>query len=135
LRLVKGYSHKHPQYGYLLRVFDFLSSDRPETPESILSSPLLFNCFYSLVPALSQKLVSVAFHVAVPEDFSDFPLFRTCIPGRSGKIESWSLWNGETSRLIGIPTESESKISPLGAWNHALLVHRISVRWKPEMHV
>ena len=130
------FTHRHSRYGLLLRVFDLLVEKRVESLGEILGTKIRFNCFYPGSPALRQKLVSVVFHCDVPDDLSEFPLFRTGFASpRSKKIESWQLWDGENLWPIGVPSEEEAKISPRGIWNHALLVDRISSRWSPEMHV
>lgn len=129
-------SHKHSDYGYLLRVFDLLVEKRVESLGEILGTRTRFNCFYPVGPAVRQKLVSFVFHCDVPEDLREFPLFRTGFPSlQSKKIDRWELWDGEHLWPIGVPSADEAKISPLGIWNHALLVDRISNRWSPEMDV
>ncbi|SFR51167.1 hypothetical protein SAMN04488073_2574 [Marinobacter gudaonensis] len=130
------FTHKHSKYGELLRVFNVLVDERPRSPVEILDTAVRFNCFFPVSIAIRRKSVSVAFHCNVPEGLSVFPLFRTGVPSPLTKrIERWSLWDGEKSWQIGVPNKDEAKISPLAGWNHALLVHRISNGWRPEMWI
>ena len=127
------YTHKHKQYGALLRVFGSFYDMRPSNCASLVRQRPVFSCFFPLGAAVSRKIVSVIGNVAVPEEAQSFPIFRAgVVDPHSNKVESWWLWDGEQEWRVGDLTSEQRKLPIRGVWNDTLLIERIESHWTPE---
>lgn len=126
------FTHKHPSYGSLLRVFNKTRESRPGNIASAVSGEPSFECFFPLGAAIRRGIVQIAGRTPVLEEAQIFPTFRTGLPDREGKIQEWRLWDGERSWRAGVLTPELRKLSLLGTVNDTLLVERIESDWTPE---
>jgi hypothetical protein len=53
------YTHKHPVFGALIRVFKGAYDDRVNDLEGVVMSELAFECFFPLGAAVNKGLVSI----------------------------------------------------------------------------
>ena len=53
------YTHKHKQYGALLRVFDSIYDARPSNYTAVVRQRPAFSCFFPLSAAVNKKIVSI----------------------------------------------------------------------------
>jgi hypothetical protein len=127
------YTHKHPQYGALLRVFSRKHAARPAKIADAVSGPPDFECFFPLEAAVRRRVVAVAGHVSIPEEARAFPTFRNGIPDREGRVLAWWLWDGEHERRLGELTDDQRRLSILGTINDTLLIERVESGWRPEV--
>jgi len=128
------FTHKHVQYGDLLRVFSGVYSSRPPSFDFLSGEAIQFDCFLLLGIAVKRRYVSIVDNVAISENLSQFPIFRTgAVDPVSGKVLTWWLWDGENEWRIGELTPDQKLISILGIWNHALLVERIEGHYTPDI--
>ncbi|WP_156463983.1 hypothetical protein [Devosia sp. Leaf420] len=127
------FSHKHPQYGALLRVFGQTYNARPENFSAHMNAEPTFICFFPLGAAVNRGIVSIAGHVDIPADAREFPIFRAGMPGRDMREGSpWWLWDGEKEWRVGTLSPSQRKLPIRGVWNDTLLIKRIEDGWTPE---
>ncbi|OWY27051.1 hypothetical protein [Herbaspirillum robiniae] len=124
------YTHKHKQFGALLRVFSNIYTSRPgNLPELIKLEPT-FICFSPLGAAVNRGIVSIVDCAAVPLEAQAFPTFRAGIINPSTKkVDVWWLWDGETEWRVGEIDAEQRKLPIRGVWNDTLLIERIESGW------
>lgn len=127
------YTHKHKQYGALLRVFDGFYSHRPTIFTDIVNVRPKFSCFFPLTAAVDRNIVSIAGNVNVSNDMQVFPTFRAGVVDPSTKkVATWWLWDGEEEWRIGSLSENQRQLPIRGVWNDTFLIERIESGWTPE---
>src|SRR5688500_124431 len=70
------YTHQHPQFGGLIRVFDRIFNERPNEFKSVAESPVRFSIFFPVAAALKKGIFKVVEHAPLTADNKRFPLFR-----------------------------------------------------------
>lgn len=122
------YTHKHKQYGALLRVFQVREKVGDITELSNASHQ--FTSFFPLGAAVNREIVRIAGNLPVKDEFKSFPIFRAGVANQSGVVEVWWLWDGENEERIGklSPTQMEYPIR--GVINDTLLIERICSGWQ-----
>lgn len=129
------FTHKHVQYGALLRIFGEHHASRPIKFDAIVRSRPAFMIFFPLGAAVNRGILSVAANVAVPPHAQPFPTFR-CAGLQdpvTGKVDAWWLWDGEKEWRVGELTKEQRSLSIRGVCNDTLLIERIDAGWTPEM--
>jgi hypothetical protein len=125
------YTHKHQQYGALLRVFRKFYGVRPSDFTELVRSRPAFMCFFPLGAAVNRGIVSIVDNVVVPPEA--FPTFRGgVIDPSTGKVKVWWLWDGEREWRVGELTAEQRRLSFSEVWNDTLLIERIESGWTPE---
>lgn len=125
-------THKHPEFGFLIRVFTGFYDKTPNDFEKVTQSLVQFSAFFVAQSAVNQGLLSVVANSPVPAHLADFPVFRSRSGGPGGSI--W-LWDGENSeRLERKLTPDEMKYSVRGIISAPLLVERVEKGYRPEVH-
>ena len=125
------YTHKHPQFGALLRVFGELHAGRPTEFVRLVQKPAQFTCFFPLGAACSRGIVKIVAteEIAQPKAF---PTFRTGVADSEGKIKCWWLWDGASERKVGKLAPEMVKFPIRGVINDTLLTERILSGWCHE---
>jgi hypothetical protein len=124
------YTHKHKQYGALLRVFRQTYASRPSDLPEVVADSVMFSCFFPLSAAVDQDIVSIVGNVEVPNVLTPFPTFRAgVVDPKTQKVAVWWLWDGENEWKIGDLTQEQRKLPIRGVWNDTLLVERIEAGW------
>jgi len=129
------YTHKHNQYGALLRVYSGFHETRPNhiALSSILESAPIFLCFFPLSAAVNRGIVSIVDNTSLPLKSLEFPIFRAGVVDPStGKVATWWLWDGEKEWRVGELTNDQRKLPIRGVWNDTLLIERIESEWTPD---
>lgn len=127
------YTHRHGQYGPLLRIFKTQYGERPMDFSTVVKDSVQFSCFFPLGTAVRQKLVECVANVGVPEDLRPFPTFRSGMPDfRGGKITRWWLWDGEKEWQVGELSPEQRRLSVRGIWNYTILIERIEEGYTTE---
>ena len=127
------YTHKHKQYGALLRVFDGFHVVRPIDFTGIANSCPKFSCFFPLSAAVDRNIVLIASNANVSDDMKVFPVFRAgMIDPSLKKVVTWWLWDGEEEWRIGSLSKDQRRFSIRGVWNDTFLIERIESGWTPE---
>jgi hypothetical protein len=127
------YSHQHPTYGALLRVFADLKAERPADLAAVVSGEPTFRTFFPLAAAVQRKIVSIAGHVPLSEEAKRFPTFRAgVVDPRTGRVATWWLWDGQNEVRVGPLTDEMRRLSIRGVWNDTILKERILSGWTPE---
>lgn len=127
------YTHRHKQYGALLRVFEDFYETRPRNFTKLVESKPLFMCFFPLGAAVDRGIFSIVDNVAVPLAAQQFPTFRAgVIDPSTRKVGAWWLWNGEDEWRVGELTAEQRKFPIRGVWNDTLLIERVESGWTPE---
>jgi hypothetical protein len=127
------YTHKHAQYGALLRVFSKTYEAKPLDLKSVVAGHPTFSCFFPLNAAVSQKIVSIVGNFDVPDTLQAFPIFRAgVVNSNTGKVDVWWFWDGQDERRVGAISEEQRKLSIRGVWNDTMLIDRIVSGWTPE---
>lgn len=130
------HTHRHTQYGSLLRVFSGFDVERPVDIVSVAARPVQFSTFFPLNAALTRKIVEIAGHAPVHSSLTQFPTFRSgVIDPRSGVVGNWWLWDGENEWCTGALTADQRQFPVLGIVNDTFLVERIEEEWNPALDV
>jgi hypothetical protein len=127
------YTHKHQQYGALLRIFGENYSTRPAEFAEIVRNRPVFMTFFPLGVTVSRGIFSIVANVDLPEDSRPFPTFRAGIADpATGKVRVWWLWDGQREWRVDELTLDQRSFSILGVCNAAFLIKRIESGWTPE---
>ena len=127
------YTHKHKDYGALLRVFETGYEYRPECINSIVKEKVQFTIFFPLQAAIKQNIVFVVGNCGVAKELVDFPVFRAgAINPNIGKVATCWLWDGKKETKIGKLSEEQRKLPIRGVCNDTLLIERIETYWTAE---
>ena len=122
------YTHKHKQYGALLRVFQI--REKVEDVADLSNVPHQFTTFFPLGAAVSREIVSIVGNIPIKDEFKAFPIFRTGVAGQSGVVEDWWLWDGENEERIGKLSAKQMEYPIRGVINDTLLIERICTGWQ-----
>ena len=126
------FTHKHPTYGALLRVLAGTFNARPETFTDVVLLEPQFSTFFPLGSACRHGIVRVVANEAICPALRDFPTFRTSTKGKDGVWGPWWLWDGEREWQVGTLRPGMEALPPRGVINDALLVERITGKWRHE---
>lgn len=137
-RAYAQFTHKHAQFGALLRVLPGLHASRPlDGFIDLVSRPPSFSTFFPLGLACNRGICEVVASVDVPAHTKAFPLLRTCVIHRdqAGVLQvgpMW-LWDGENEWLAGKKdVEQLMRHPPRGLVYDTLLIERILCGWRHE---
>jgi hypothetical protein len=125
-------THKHPEYGYLIRIFSGFHNTRPKDFSAVVSCPVQFSAFFPVQSAVNQGLISVVDNTPVPEILQVFPTFRSRNGGPAGSIWLWS--GGDAVRLERCLLPEELTYPTEGIISAPLLVERIENNYRAETH-
>ena len=126
------YTHRDQMWGYLLRVYNRLYSERPADLAAALKDEPTFYTFFPLGSFVQRGAVTIVGNVALSERSKIRPLFRSGNRDRRGKIHEWWISDGGPSRRVGPLTDEIRKLSPLGLCDDAFLIDQIVSGWTPE---
>jgi hypothetical protein len=119
------YVYRHPEFGYLVRVFDKITPERLDTPVGLEGiGPLFAPVFVGLPASVRSGRWKRIGNMAV-RDFV-FPNFRITMGTKPGTYHDWRIWDGTTTRMVGelpIPLRS---LELQGVWGDEALEERIS---------
>jgi hypothetical protein len=122
------YTHKHKQYGALLRVFQV--REKVDDIAELTNASHQFTTFFPLGAAVNRKIVSIAGNFPVRDEFKSFPTFRAGVANQSGVVEVWWLWDGENEERIGRLSPEQMEYPIRGVINDTLLIERIWLGWQ-----
>ncbi|MDD0976808.1 hypothetical protein [Pseudomonas fontis] len=125
-------THKHPEFGFLIRVFPGFHASPPETFASVVEAEPQFSAFFVVQSAVNQGLLAVVGNVPVSPALQAFPTFRARAGGPGGSL--W-LWDGEDeTRLERGLSEEEMRYPVRGIISAPLLVERIEKGYRAHTH-
>jgi hypothetical protein len=122
------YTHKHKQYGALLRVLKV--REKVVDIKELSNAHLQFTTFFPLSAAVNREIVRVAGNLPIKDELKKFPVFRTGVPNQSGVVETWWLWDGESEERIGKLSPEQMEFPIRGVINDTLLIERICSGWQ-----
>lgn len=117
------YTHKHKQYGALLRVFQV--QEKVRNVSELSTFELQFTTFFPLGAAVNRGIVNIVGNLPIKDEFKTFPTFRAGVANQSGLVEVWWLWDGENDERIGKLSPEQMKYPIRGVINDTLLIERI----------
>jgi hypothetical protein len=126
------YTHQHEMYGGLIRILDGFFISRPINFDELVKRKHKFVVFFPVRAAISRKIFEIVAHCEIPEEASNFPVFRDGLPDRVGKVTNWWLWDGKKEWMIGRLTDEQRKFPIRGILNDTALIERIESGWTPE---
>jgi hypothetical protein len=126
------YTHKHAEYGALIRVMPGLFDMRPDDFAPLVQCHPQFVTFYPLGAACARRLVTIIANLPIPASSEEFPIFRTGMVGVDGSVKTWLLWDGVNSTKVGPIRPDMLHLPRRGIVNHALLVDRIAMGWQDQ---
>ena len=130
------YTHKHPQYGALIRVFNTVYATQPSDWKYVRTDKVRFSCFFPLSAAINKNIFKIVGHSEVAEENKQFPIFRSgIIDPITKKVATWWLWDGNKSWMIGDLNAEQRKMPIRGVWNDTMLIKRLEENWTPEKDV
>lgn len=124
-------THRHKQYGELVRILPGFFREPLETFESLVGEPELFKTFIPLGAAAHRNIFRIVGNTGVPEFAQQFPIFRDGVADKTTKKvgDNWWLWDGEKEWWVGALTDEQRKFPIRGIWNDTLLIERIENGW------
>ena len=127
------YTHQHPTFGAVLRVFK-PDSRQYDDLDRLARSPVQFTALFPLGAACRQGIARILGPALLPPDATKFPLFRAGTPDpRTGQVgENWWLWDGEREWRIGALGPEHRNLPVRELINDTLLVERATTGWTPE---
>ncbi len=127
------YTHKHPMFGNLLRVYSRLYEGPLSDPAKGVSNSPTFSTFFPLQEAVDRGIVRLVGSTEVPESLRDFPVFRAAMRDpRTGKVAAWWLWDGTNEWKVGSLAPEHRSLPIREVVNDTLLVERIASGWTAE---
>jgi len=127
------YTHQHPIYGSLVRVFDKLYEIPPLNQEDIVNNEIQFSTFIPLKAAIKQKIFNIFTNLDITEQLKIFPKFKAGIVDPSTeRVEVWWLWDGENEEKVGTLNSEQKKYPLREVCNDTLLVERIESKWTSD---
>jgi len=128
------YTHKHPSFGALLRVFSRSYPTRPADFDCLAAGKIQFEVFFPLGAAINRGLVEVVGNISVPVELRQFPIFRDGIADPiTKKVQNWWLWDGKTEWPIGNLTSDQRQLPIRQVINDTLLRKYIENGWSAEL--
>ncbi|MBD1545930.1 hypothetical protein [Roseibium aggregatum] len=129
------YTHKHPDYHGLVRVYDTPYPSCPDNICGILDGPKAFYCFTVISFGLKRKVARTVGNCPIPDGNKNIPMFRgrsVIAPvlkkpadGHFGDAEKgWS--------RIGRLTPEARQLPILGVWPFEWIVDRVQAGWRPK---
>lgn len=126
-------THRHPKWGWLVRILPGLFKERPESFRDLVQSPTKFVIFFPVSVAVSFGEAQIVGREPVPLADQKFPLFRdTNALTTTGDAVMWWFWDGEDEWRVGRLLPEQRKMPLLQLINAALLIERIESDWTPE---
>jgi len=119
------FTHKHPQYGALIRVLPGVYNTRPADLPALVQKPERFVAFFPLGAACNRNICQIVAEANIPEASRTFPLFKAGVKNSAGVVECWWLWDGEKEWRIGSLKSEHRDLPVRGVWNDTLLIERI----------
>ena len=114
----------HPDYGYLVRVLNYISDKDVSLTELSRVGNLFPPVFVNLVSGIKSGFWENI--GSIPVSGFTFPTFRLSVSTTPGEHTNWWLWDGGARRFIGkLPEELRSLEVEL-IWSHELLADRIA---------
>lgn len=132
-RAYAQYTHKHAQWGGLLRILPGIFMETPADLERLVAEKAAFSTFFPLQQAIKQDIVRIVGNVPVPLHLRRFPTFRAPMPdafGGTDRIIGWWLWDGEREWPVGRLTHEQRELPIREVINDTLLVERIVSGWR-----
>jgi hypothetical protein len=127
------YSHKHPTWTYLIRVFSKLYQHAPEDLAFAVEGRPTFNTFFPLGSYVNRGVVRVAGSIPLSDEAKIFPRFRNGNPNVvTGKVREWSIWDGEQTIYVGPVNDEIRRLSQHGLCDIEFLVGQIVGGYTPE---
>lgn len=127
------YTHQHPQFGGLIRVFDSLFHSPPTDLAKLVEGPVRFSTFFPVRAAINRGIFKVIGHHDVASWNKPFPIFRggNADP-KTKRVAVWWLWDGEKEWKIGKLTAEQRKLPIHEVLNDTMLIKFIEDGWTPE---
>lgn len=126
-------THRHPKWGFLLRIFDSRLSRRPHSFVETAEATVQFSTFYPVATGERLGLVRVVGKVPVSAKNAEWPVFKAGMRNSAtGKIENWWLWDGEREWNVGTLTAAQRKLPYREIVTGDLLHNRIRAGWTDE---
>lgn len=125
------FTHKHPEFGALVRVFrraEILSG--PKAGE-IAVRPVQFSAFFPLGAACNRGIAQIIGNASVRPELQSFPKFRiarSLDPRHVG--DRWWLWDGGREWHVGFVTTDQLDLPLQEIVNDTLLVQRALAGWR-----
>lgn len=93
-------THDHPSYPEVVRGLRGTHDSRPEDVQALARSETAFSAMIALGSAIENKRIpgSRIGTASIPEQDSEFPIFRMPIRDKQGGIAYWWLWDGQGLR-------------------------------------
>jgi hypothetical protein len=130
-------THRHSNYGPLIRVFDKVFDKRPKDFDKVRQLPVRFSTFYPLGTALNRGVNEVVARLEVRHDLQPFPIFRAAgfFTDPKEKVSVWFLWFGDDNaelERVECLSPVQRKYPILESWNDSALIDAIESNWRPE---
>ncbi|MBL8578683.1 MAG: hypothetical protein JNK47_15775 [Mesorhizobium sp.] len=128
-------THKHPDFGFLIRVMPGAYDRMPENLSVVVDQEPQFSTFLAVQSAVNAQVFAIVGNVPVAARNERFPIFRVTIYGKDGAVGPWWLWDGQQEvRLERALTDAERKYPIRSIISAPLLLKRIETGYRAEDH-
>jgi hypothetical protein len=126
-------THRHREYGHLVRVLRGFFEVRPENLSELVSKEAAFATFFPLDAALKRGVVTLVSKYPIPPRAVGFPVFRAGIPDpATGKVGTWWSWDGEKEWKVGAISEGQRSMPIREILTLPALLQKMEDEWTPE---
>lgn len=126
-------SHFHRSNGELTHIMVGDFDRRPMEICTVVREPVRFSCWLPAKLLVARNTLSVVARCDVPDSRKALPIFRSGVPDpRTGKVDVWWLWDGETEWRVGTLTPEQRKYPMTEVIGIPTVIHRIESGWNPE---
>jgi hypothetical protein len=119
-------THRHDDYGELIRVLAGTRDQRPHDVAAVAAGPDVWRGFYPLRAAVNQGLMTPVGRAVVPPERASFPTFKTGQRDpRTGEVAQWWLWDGDREWRVDGLDPAMQELPDRGIFNHEALLWEV----------
>jgi hypothetical protein len=133
---VVQYTHRHPEWGAVLRVFALGQASALASPDALTALAAGREQFIALFPlgsACQRGIAVIRGTAPIPVEAQPFPVFRSAARLPTGGRGPWWLWDGTRQWQVDSLTPEQRRLPLREVINDTLLVERASAGWHPEL--
>lgn len=124
-----AYIGKHPEYGDGIAVIGRIFPTRQRVNQQMFED--CYVTFYPASRALRERLVSAVGRIEAVPDVPTSYRRPGAVEGRT--VVTWIVTHDGQDEVRWQLSDSDLRLPIAGVWNHAFLIERVAVGWRPEL--